>query len=312
MVGSLRWWMRDVLSQKKYSTQITERSRIKNHLLPAFGDLEVRDIGPALVQRFVAGIGLGVKSTRNCVATLRMMWNSAKAWRHTSIDWFEGVALPEYIKPEAPHFTLEEMRRIIVAADEPFRTFVWLAAETGMRLAELCALRIGALHFGAGVIVVRYSSWHGRIGTTKSKCPRVFRLSPRLVRKLVEQVARVAGNPEAFVFRSKNGTPWIGDEVVKDKLKPLLQQLGIKQGVEGVGLHAFRHGNATLMDVERTPLKVRQDRLGHVDGEEITLGIYTHAESDDHQAVAEKLGNLLAPVEEELLEKMKPASNHRM
>src|SRR5690349_970549 len=190
-------WMRDVLSQKKYSTQSTERSRIKN-------------------------IGLGVKSTRNCVATLRMMWNSAKAWRHTSIDWFEGVALPEYIKPEAPHFTLEEMRRIIVAADEPFRTFVWLAAETGMRLAELCALRIGALHFGAGVIVVRYSSWHGRIGTTKSKCPRVFRLSPRLVRKLVEQVARVAGNPEAFVFRSKNGTPWIGDEVVKDKLKPLL------------------------------------------------------------------------------------------
>jgi hypothetical protein len=30
-----------------------------------------------------------------------------------------------------------------------------------------------------------------------------------------------------------------------------------------------------LMDAERTPLKVRQDRLGHVDGEEITFGIPT-------------------------------------
>lgn len=139
-------------------------------------------------------------------------------------------------------------------------------------------------------------------------CPRLWPKYETGKRALARELYAALG----AVFRSKNGTPWIGDEVVKDKLKPLLQQLGIKQGVEGVGLHAFRHGNPTLMDVERTPLKVRQDRLGHVDGEEITLGIYTHAESDDHQAVAEKLGNLLAPVEEELLEKMKPASNHRM
>jgi hypothetical protein len=66
------------------------------------------------------------------------------------------------------------------------------------------------------------------------------------------------------------------------------------------------------MDAERTPLKVRQDRLGHVDGEEITLGICTHTESDDHQAVAERLGNLLAPVEEWLLAKTKPVTNRRM
>jgi hypothetical protein len=49
-------------------------------------------------------------------------------------DWFEGVTQPEYVKPEAPHFTLDEMQRIIAAAQEPFKTFYWLAAETGMRL----------------------------------------------------------------------------------------------------------------------------------------------------------------------------------
>ena len=104
------------------------------------------------------------------------------------------------------------------------------------------------------------------------------------VRKLAEHIVPVATNPEAFVFRTHGGGPWIGDEVVKNNLKPLLHRLGIKQGIDGVGLHAFRHGNATLMDVERIPLKVGHDRLGHVDGEEITLGIYTHAESDDRQA----------------------------
>src|SRR5262249_12617930 len=147
--------------------------------------------------------------------------------------------LPEYVKPEAPYFTLDEMRRIISAAEEPFATFYWLAAETGMRLGELCALRVSALHLNVGVIIVRYSSWHGRVSSTKSKRPRVFRLSPCLVRKLVEQIAPVAGNPGAFVFRSKHGTPWIGDDVVKHNLKPLLKKLGIKQDIEGVGLHAF-------------------------------------------------------------------------
>jgi integrase len=305
-------WIRDVLSQKKYSTQTTERSRIKNHLLPAFGEFEVREIEPRLIQRFVAGAGLGVKSVRNCIATLRMMWNSAKKWGYTSTDWFDGVSLPEYVKPEAPHFTLEEMRCVISGAEGPFKTFYWLAAETGMRLGELCALRVNSLHLGVGVIVVRYSAWHGRVSSTKARRPRIFRLSPQLIRQLIEQVAPVAGNPEAFVFRTKHGTPWIGDDVVKDNLKPLLKSLGIKQGVAGVGLHAFRHGNATLMDAERTPLKVRQDRLGHVDGEEITLGVYTHAESDDHQAVAAKLGDLLAPVEDDALARMKPASNRHM
>jgi integrase len=91
------------------------------------------------------------------------------------------------------------------AAGEPFQTFYLLAAETGMRLGELCALRVGSLHLGPGVILVRHSSWHGRVSSTKSKRARVFRLSPNLVRNLIIHVAPVAQNPEAFVFRTKHG-----------------------------------------------------------------------------------------------------------
>lgn len=322
-------WMRDVLSQKKFSTQATERSRINNHLLPAFGDLEVSEIGPEIVQAFVGGWEHNVKSLRNCIATLRMMWNSARAWKYTSIDWFEELALPEYVRPESPHFTLEEMQQIIKGATGPHRAFYWLASETGMRLGELCALKVGSLHLNIGVISVRYSAWHGKVGSTKSKRPRVFRLSPQLAALLSEQIQPVAGDPDAFVFRTKNGTPWIGDDVVKDNLKPLLIRLRIKtiedgrddegntkyRVMEGVGMHAFRHGNASVMDSEHIPLKVRQDRLGHVDGEELTLGTYTHAESDDHAAVAQKLGDLLAPepiVVKNRLADMKPISRRAM
>jgi hypothetical protein len=77
-------------------------------------------------------------------------------------------------------------------------------------------------------------------------------------------------------------------------------------------MHSY--GNATLMDSEHTPLKIRQDRLGHVDAQEITLGIYTHAESGDHQAVAARLGDLLSLPDEggSLVETMRPASHRPM
>lgn len=292
------------LSTKKYSTQKTEGSRVKR-LVRDLGNYQVKDLGPELIQEFLTSIN-HPKTARNYRATLGMMWNSAKAWGYTSCDWFEGIALPEVVQAEQPFFTLEEMRRIIARAFGAHRTFYWLAAETGMRLGELCALHVKEINFSKGVLIVRYSAWQGHLGTTKRKKPREFRLSTRLLRRLADEIAPVSNDSEAFVFRTSKGTPWIGDDLVKRHLKPLLKQLGIKQGIEGVGCHAFRHGNSTAMDSSavNAPLKVRQDRMGHSD-EEMTF-LYTHAEGAEHQAVAERLGELLVP--NATLAEMEPAS----
>jgi integrase len=58
------------------------------------------------------------------------------------------------------------------------------------------------------------------------------------------------------------------EPVVKRKLRPLLESLGIQRG----GLHAFRHFSATMMDRLNAPLELRQQRLGHSDAE-LTLGV---------------------------------------
>jgi integrase len=60
------------------------------------------------------------------------------------------------------------------------------------------------------------------------------------------------------------------------------------------GLHAFRHANSSLMDRLGTPVKVRQQRLGHSDPN-ITLGIYTHVASEDDRRIAAQLGEILRP-----------------
>jgi integrase len=73
---------------------------------------------------------------------------------------------------------------------------------------------------------------------------------------------------------------------VKRGLKPVLKKLGLDGGA-----HAFRHGNATLLDSLRAPMAVRQERLGHVDSN--TTMDYTHLITADDVKVAEDLSTLL-------------------
>jgi integrase len=304
-------WEQDTLSQLKYSYQASEKSRLKRHLRPFFGSFRLKDMNGDVVQEFISNSELNAKTTRNCIATLRTIWNAAVAWKYIGKDqdWFDGITLPEWVKPESPSFTEDEMRDIIANANEPHRTFYWVLGETGMRLGECCGLKVSSLKLDLEMIVVRWSAWHGKMGSTKSKRPRVFSISPKLTARLREMIEPIKDTPDAFLFASKNKTPWIGDDVVRDHLKPLLLDLGIKtipdgtdeegqpkfKVIEGVGAHAFRHGNASLMDQKNVPIKVRQERIGHTDFEGLTIGVYTHAQSKDHREAARALGDLLVP-----------------
>jgi integrase len=94
-------------------------------------------------------------------------------------------------------------------------------------------------------------------------------------------------NAQGLLFASGNGSPWDHSLVRKRKLHPLLRKLGIPQ----CGFHAFRHGNATLLDQIGAPMAVRQDRLGHTEAQ-TTMG-YTHAVKADERRVANELGKIL-------------------
>jgi hypothetical protein len=113
-------------------------------------------------------------------------------------------------------------------------------------------------------------------------------LSTQLVDQLREFLQTWRPNDLQLVFATSLGTPWDAGLVVRRKLRPLLRSLGIQEA----GLHAFRHANASLMDRLGTPLKVRQQRIGHADVR-LTLQVYSQAVGEDHVRVAEQLGEML-------------------
>lgn len=218
--------------------------------------------------------------------TLRMIWNSATAWGYVTHDPFKGLVLPEYVKPEQPCFTPQQAKAILGKLEEPYHTVGWVLAETGIRRGEVCGLNVGSLIPEANAIMVRNAVSRGELGSTKAKKPRVFAISGALC----ERLKLYAGHrpADAPLFTNREGGRLDPDNFVKRHLKPAIASLGL----DGAA-HAFRHGNATIMDGINAPLKTRQSRLGHVDPN-TTMG-YTHSVGEDDRRVADEMGKLFSP-----------------
>jgi integrase len=284
-------WESLVLAQLKPSTQATLRSHLRKHLVPFLGHLQMRDIGTEQVQCFISSVKASPKTKKNIFATFQMVWKSARSWFYVAHDATSGVTLPRRSRVARRFFSLLEVQRILEAAAGPYRTFYWLAAETGMRAGELCGLRTCDIDFHGSVLSVCQSSWRGKIQSPKSESAvRRFALSRGLLAHLAEYVKTWRPNEKGLLFATRNGTPWDANLLVKRKLYPLLDSLGIEHG----GLHAFRHSNSTFMDQLGTPFKVRQSRLGHSDVA-LTLNAYTHVVSADDVRLAEQLDGILHP-----------------
>lgn len=276
-------WQERVLPQLKPSTALNYRVILSKHLVPFFGNAPLGELTGESVQHFVSQSGMAPKTVRNCVMVLRSLWRSAGDWGYVRHDPFRGLRLPRLERAERPPFTVEEIRRVLAAASEPFRTFCWIAAETGLRAGELCGLWWDDADFGARTIRVRQSVWRGRLQQPKSAAAaRVCAISE----PLAEHLRSMRG--EGLMFSTRNGTPWDANLIVKRKLHPLLDSLGIPRR----GLHAFRHAQASLMDAMHVPVKVRQQRLGHASSQ-VTLDTYTHVVTEDERRFADELGRIL-------------------
>jgi integrase len=275
------------------------KSQIGKWLLPYFGKCNMQDIGGVMIQMFLQSTKLSSKSKRNLIMTMRIMWKSAKGWGYVSHDPFEGLMLPDVDPVEQPHFTVEQVRSIIAEAKPPYDVVFRLVFETGIRRGEVCALNVGHVSIENAMIVVRHSRFGKHITATKSRRARVFSLSPGLVEALKPFVKDLPADGPLFltpVMVTSKQHKVIGgrrlhpDNFVKRELKPILEKLGLAGA-----LHAFRHGNATVLDRMLVPMKVRQERLGHVESS-TTMG-YTHLVSEDDRLVAKKLGEILMPTD---------------
>ena len=105
-------------------------------LLPQLGSCALKDLDGQKLQAFVSSCDCNSKTIRNLVATLRMMWSSARAWSYVAHHPFEGLVLPKRGLVQTFTLSLEEIKRIVGTARDPYITFFSILAETGIGAAK--------------------------------------------------------------------------------------------------------------------------------------------------------------------------------
>ena len=304
-------WRQEVLVHKKASTGATMKGHINNLLIPAFAKLAVGDVDSERVQAFLNRLvekKVSAKTVKNVWTTLRVMWNSAVAWKYVTGEL--RVELPRGRKHRQRCYTVEEVKRILAHSEGADRVFYWLAVEAGLRAGELIALRVSDVDVEALSLEVSKAIWRKSEDDPKTDAGRrIICISSRLGDQLK---AYLDGRAEGFLFQTSTGKPWDASNVLERKLNALLSRLGIpkvdirllakivgkdrtieqatrsEKRAASVGLHSFRHANATAMDSLCIPQQVRKQRLGH-SGNSVTE-IYTHTFTKDERDTAEKLG----------------------
>jgi integrase len=125
------------------------------------------------------------------------------SWNYLPDNMVRGVKLPERsLKRPHQFLSLDEVRRLITACNEPTRTVVLLATMTGLRIGEILALRWRRINFFGETLTVAKTCFMGHFGPPKTRASRrEIPLSPAVVEALKAHYSRSANrSPEGLVF----------------------------------------------------------------------------------------------------------------
>ena len=285
-------WEPQVLPTLKYATQEHYKYVVHIHLLPAFGDVQLRLISRESIQIFLADKmkeGLSWRTVKHLRTTLGTILGTAEFWGYIEDNPVRKTRLPRRgPQPEKTVLSPEQLYSLLQRLPEPSRSLVWLLVLTGLRIGELLALRWRDVDLKAGLLRVSRTLYEGHFDEPKTRSSnRTVPLSVKGV-EILSSVQPGSVDLDALVFRTKKGTPLSRRNLTNRQLVPACEELKIPK----IGWHSLRHSNATLLDAVGTPLGTVQSLLGH-SSPEITRGIYLHSLPAGAKEAVQKVEDLL-------------------
>jgi integrase len=273
-------WLTLISTTVKPRTLESYRQTVRNHLLPAFGTICVRDLSKGRIKDVLAakiGSGLSRNTVRIIHATLRAMLNAAvddgailanpanRLGRQLRL-----VTAPAARQEDIKAMTREQVARFLAAANRTvpgMHALFLLMARTGIRLGEAIALKWADVDFQAREIRVVRALSAGRLDTPKSGHGRGVDMSDQLSHTLLRlQVARKTealkrgwSEMPAWLFCTEVGTPLDASRVRKAFARTL-QAAALPAHFSP---HCLRHTFASLLLQQRESPAYVQRQLGH-------------------------------------------------
>jgi integrase len=285
-----RHFVPNFLPTLKLSTQERYRRTLDTHLLPAFGEIQLCEIGTLDVQRFVLQKmerGLGWETGAHLRNLMSKVFGMAKRWGFFALDNpAQGVELPEKkAVREKQVLTPQQIRALLILLKEPCRTMVLVGVLTGLRVGEILGLRWRDVDLINGLLRVEQAVYRGAVGSPKTKGSR--RVIP-LPESASKALSAFKGAREELVFRTREGTAYQDNNLLHRELKPA----GAKIGAPWLSWHTLRRTHATLLQAAGGSLKDASAQLGH-SKLSTTHEIYTQPLPAHQRMAVEQLAQLV-------------------
>jgi integrase len=274
------------------------RSHLRNHILPAFGQVPLTQINRHQIKVFVKDLKtrLADSSVTSIMALLSMLLREAVADRRIGHNPCHNIRVTTSRPPERPHATPAEVNTIagrIGRFDE--QVLVITAGYTGMRWGELTGLARANTHLGDGLIRIdpEVGALHELAGKLVLGPPKTadsardVHLPPFLV-QLLRQVLERHDHDQVFAgahggylrrsnFNRRTWTPAVSGD----------PERGVPPVIAGMHFHDLRHTHKTWLIEDDIPEIAQAKRLGHrLPG---IRGVYSHVTPTMQQRITDAL-----------------------
>ena len=254
-------------------------SYLRNHLLPALGEIRLSAVTRTQVLAFRRGVEakLSPTTSRHVVALLAGIFADAVT------DGFIAKSPCVDTVPQRPHrekvipLTVEQVEALIDAAPERYRGLVVLGAGCGLRLGEALGLKVHRVRFLERELdvveqLILVPGAPPRLAPPKTRgSVRTVPMADVVVTALAGHLAAFPAGTHDLLFRSRTGGPIWPNTFNNSVWQPLRRRAGLPTA----RFHDLRHFTASALIRYGESVKTVAAILGHADETE-TLRTYSH------------------------------------
>jgi len=306
----LEHWLKSYASSVRPNTIRSYAGVIQYHILPALGNIKLKDLSIDRIQMFYNNEtenGTSPRMVQYIHSVLRRSLNFALRWGLLVRNPALGAIRPKLLKTEMKTLNGDQVRVFLSAAKGTRNeALFWIAVSTGLREGEILGLKWSDLDWktkrlqvkrqlqrlkGEGLVLTEPKSAAGKRLIILSSATLTVLQKHLNLQQEEKMFAGENWQENDLIFPSTLGTPLDPSNMSKD-FKDTLKMARLPN----IRFHDLRHTAASLMLLQGIHPKIVQERLGHSDIS-LTLNTYSHVIPTMQEEAAEKMDEILAPIE---------------
>ena len=245
------------------------------HFILRMYDLPPVKVEPEMISKYMArlyDLGREKSSQARALSSIKSFYNYLLLDGKLESSPAEFIEAPKSSRPLPDTLSTEEIDRLISSIDDSTskglrdRAILEVLYSCGLRVSELCSLRIGDLFFGEGYIRV--------VGKgNRQRLVPISGIARDRIQLYMEQRPNISSKEDTLFLNNR------GSKLTRVMIFTVIKQACVRAGItKKISPHTFRHSFATHLLEGGASIRQVQELLGHESI--LTTEIYTHLDTE--------------------------------